>query len=373
MLKKIIIGVDIRDLRIAGTGTKTYLEELCSQFKKMDGIECKFYFFDTFLPVYKGKNKLLKFTEHIRFQLWKQFLLPVKAGIKRCDVVFCTDFFVPYLHLGFSTVPVFHDAFFFEYPSHYNKIWLWLFKKTAVPAARRSAFIITPSYYVKEKVTQYTHIHKDKIIPVYEAAKTFGNDDVNTFDQHRQNAQLKYIFHVGVLDKRKNLTRLIQAFKLLVDEGNNDLFLILAGQPGTKIFSNDLDNIKDTITKNNLTEKIILTGYLSDIELAFYYKHAFLYVFPSLNEGFGIPVLEAFGFDVPVLIANNSSLPEIGGEAVVSFDPLDITDIAKKIRLALNDEKTRNEMIANGRKRVKDFSWEKAAKELIQLFTSIRK
>src|ERR1700761_6406230 len=93
------IAVDVRDLKIAKTGTFTYLEELCKEFKKMQSDELHFHFMDTWVPVYTGNNKILKLIEHLNYQLWKQLVLPLKAFFKRCDIVFCTDNVVPILHL----------------------------------------------------------------------------------------------------------------------------------------------------------------------------------------------------------------------------------------------------------------------------------
>src|SRR5665213_1834434 len=144
MPKPLIIGIDVRYLRIAKTGTKTYLEELCREFKKMNTDDLRFYFFDTRLALYTGDRKIFKWMEHFRYQLWKQLILPLKAFFKNCDIVFCADDCVPLIHLGYKTIPVFHDAFCFEAPENYGKLWLWLYTKTAVPAAKKSPFVIVP-------------------------------------------------------------------------------------------------------------------------------------------------------------------------------------------------------------------------------------
>jgi len=119
MSQKIRVGLDIRDLRIAKTGSKTYLEEIYNQFKS-DKYDCEFVFFDTSFPVYTGRYKLLKLIEHIRFIFWKQVILPIKTNLNKCDILFCTDYFVPYFTPGFKALPVFYDAFCFESSSHYN-------------------------------------------------------------------------------------------------------------------------------------------------------------------------------------------------------------------------------------------------------------
>ena len=110
------VAIDIRDLKLATTGSLTYLEAVVYEFKKgRPGFE--FLFFDTNYSPYLGSNPLLKIREHIRFFIWKQITLPWKAYQHQCDIVFCTDYFVPICKFKFVTIPVFHDAFFKEYPA----------------------------------------------------------------------------------------------------------------------------------------------------------------------------------------------------------------------------------------------------------------
>lgn len=373
MQEPLIIGVDIRDLRISISGTKTSLEEISKQFARMESEKYRFHFFDTVFPVYTGKNKLYKLVEHIRFQLWKQIILPVKAFSKRCDIVFCNDYFVPLIHLGYKTIPVFHDAFFYEYPGHYNKIWLWIFRLTAVPAAKRSPFVISQSKHSRETVHHYTNIPKNKIVPVYVAPKNLetGSDTYQSFSnpvlQSLEN-NTRYLLHVGSLDKRKNIPRLIEAFKILIDQGYTDLRLVLIGASVQKMHSDGTNEVIDSIQRNQLQSYVILPGYLSNADVMLAYKKAFLYVFPSYNEGFGVPVLEAFKYNLPAVVAGNTCLPEIGGDAVVTFDPFDINDIAEKIKKVMEDEVLRAGMIAKGQKRLQDFSWEKTAVHLLSIF-----
>lgn len=374
MAKPLIVGVDIRDLRVAKTGTKTYLEELCREFKKLHSEQIRFYFLDTRLAGYNGSNKLLKYVEHFRYQLWKQLILPVKAWLKGCNVLFCTDNFVPLIHLGYQTIPVFHDAFFFENPEHYGKLWLWLYKKTALPAARKSAYVVTPSAYARKQIHQYTHLPLEKLVVVYEGPKTIASY-ADASDQHdilrRFKLQPKaYLLHVGSMFKRKNIPALIYAFKTIKESGYAHLKLVLAGAPPANI-SSDFNEIEKAILETNLGNDIIFTGYLADEELAGLYSNASLYVFPSVNEGFGIPVLEAFKFGVPVLVADNTSLPEVGGNAVISFNPFNINDIAEKVVLLLNNQPLKQDLVDKGYQRLKLFSWQKAAAELVQLFQSI--
>jgi glycosyltransferase involved in cell wall biosynthesis len=368
MSKKIKIGLDIRDLRIAKTGSKTYLEEIYNQFKS-DKYDCEFVFFDTSFPVYTGPLKLLKLIEHIRFTIWKQIILPIKANLSKCDILFCTDYFVPYFTPGFKAIPVFYDAFFFEYSSHYNSQWLKLFKVFGVNAAKKAPVIITISEYTRNRIAHFTGIERQRIKAIHLAPKTIAVAEpepgyIPTFNIPTS----KFILHVGTLEKRKNLVRLIEAFNLVRLSGHKEYSLILVGQPSPKSDMDDSDAIHEVIERLNLREFVITPGYASDQDLAYFYKYAEIYAFPSINEGFGVPVLEAFHHQLPVIVADNTCLPEVGGDAVLCFNPFNVDDIRNKMNALIEDNKVKSELIRKGSERLKQFSWEKNVKELIKTF-----
>ena len=371
MGEKIIVSIDIRDLKVAKTGTKTYLNELSNVFAKLDHPRFKFHFIDSLFPVYTGNSVFLKLIEQFRFFCWKQISLPIIAFFYRSDIVFCSDYFVPYLNLGFKTIPVFHDAFFWEYPEHYNQYWLWLFNKIGVAAAKKSPYLVTTSAYAKKQIGFFSGIDTKKIIPVYEAGKVNERESKQNNplpEIIRKKISQPYILHIGTWEKRKNLPRLIKAFHHLVENGFPDLQLILVGNTSPKKDIDDSYNIKKFIAEYHLEDKIFIPGYVDDEWLYHYYQNAAIYVFPSINEGFGLPVLEAFMHHIPVLVANNTCLPEIGGNAVISFDPFDPKDIADKIETVINNEELRKDLIEKGNIRLKDFSWEKTATHLLSIF-----
>lgn len=370
MKKKIKVGVDVRDLKISKSGARTYLEELCREFRKEDP-DFEFIFINTILPVYTGKYKIYKLIEQFRFLFWKQCQLPIIAIIKKCDIIFCSDYFVPYFHPGLVNIPVFHDAFFWEYPSHYNKYWLYLFHLLGVGAAKKSPFIVTPTKYTQKQIAHFSGIDKEKIIPIYEAAKRFSSPtqvSQSAFKELEESLPYQYILHVGTFEIRKNLLRLLEAFDSLSKQGHPNLTLILIGQSSPKKNIDDSARLFQMIKEKNLEEKVIIPGYVSDEMLHFYYKNAALYVFPSRNEGFGIPVLEAFSYGVPVIITNNSCLPEIAGDAAISFHPDDKDDLCRKMHELLTNTTLIKQQSEKGYERLKYFSWEKAASELKKLF-----
>lgn len=375
-LKKRMIGIDTRDLKIAKTGAHTYLSELCKtiQNNRAD-LQFEYVFLDTRLPIYTGPNKIGKLWEQLHYMIWKQITLPVKAWQKGCSLVFCTDYFVPCMHLGFTTVPVFHDAFIWEYPSHYNTYWLGIFKTFGVSAAKKASAVVTVTSYAKNQISKYSGIDAANIVPIHIGPKSsiaescIAEPQLNTATNNwEQLLHKKYILHVGTIEKRKNLTTLITAFELLLQNNPQDLYLIIVGQKSNKPTLQD-DAIFEMVAGSTLLkERVVFTGYLSDYQTAMLYKHAVLYVFPSVNEGFGIPILEAFAHRVPVLASNNSCLPEVAGDAAICFDPYNANALSKLIAQTLNDLALIQSLQQKGTERLTHFCWKKTLDALEAVF-----
>jgi glycosyltransferase involved in cell wall biosynthesis len=369
--KKRIIGIDTRDLKIAKTGAHTYLSELCKTIQKSrTDLQFEYVFLDTSLPIYTGTNKMGKLWEQLNYLIWKQITLPIKAWQKGCSLVFCTDYFVPYMHLGFTTVPVFHDAFIWEYPSHYNKYWLDLFQTFGVSAAKKASAVVTVTSYAKDQIVKYSGIDAAKIIPIHIGPKSsIVEPQQNTAtNNYERLLNKKYILHVGTIEKRKNLSTLITAFELLLQNNTQDLHLVIVGQKSNKPTLQD-DAIFEIVAASSiLKERVVFTGYLSDSETATLYKHAALYVFPSVNEGFGIPILEAFAHKVPVLASNNSCLPEVAGNAAITFDPYNAVALSTLMADTLNDPTLIQSLQQRGTDRLTHFSWKKTLDALEAVF-----
>ena len=363
------VAVDVRDLQISASGARSYLESVIIEFKK-EHLGFAFYFLDATTNAYTGNHFLLKLKEQLSYFLWKQFVLPYQAKQLGCRVLFCSDFMVPYFSLGIKTIPVFHDAFFWEYPEHYNKYWLVFFRNLGLAAAKKSAYVVAPTQYASNQLAKYTGINPNKIQVIGEAPKTIDTSisDNETSEIVKQILNLNYILHVGTLEKRKNLVALIQAFKIVRENGFPNLKLVLVGKASNKITLDDSSAIKEAIKEQQLTNDVILTDYLCDAEVQQLYQKAKLYVFPSINEGFGIPVLEAFKYQVPVVIANNTCLPEVAGQGAKSFNPFSVQDMASVIGTVLMDEPLRQSYIEKGNAQLQNFSWDKTAGALMQLF-----
>jgi glycosyltransferase involved in cell wall biosynthesis len=366
------IGVDVRDLRLASTGTKTYLDELLKEFRKLDGIELDLKEFNSIWKPYWGHSKWGKALEHVQFFIWKQFTLPLKTLFSQRDVLICTDYYVPLIKLKAKHLVVFHDALFFDHPEYYNPIWLKLFKAIALPAARRADVIIAPSQFSKERLLLHEKGFEGKIKVVYQGRKTNKEDAELSANNKKILQDLNkqpYLLHVGVLEKRKNLAFLIRVVHEI--RKTLDINLLLVGRPNPKIFNNSEKEILDTIAELKMQEQVVFAGYVPDEDLPALYRHAQLYVFPSIYEGFGIPILEAFHYQVPVAVANNTCLPEIGGEGVSCFDPFDVEDAKNCLLKLLNDQDSRVSQVDAGNQLSHSFSWDKSAKEIGKIASEV--
>jgi glycosyltransferase involved in cell wall biosynthesis len=359
------VAIDTRSLMFAKTGLKTYLNELVNAWQLVPN--SNLVLLSPTKKPYSGNNKLLKIIEHINYFWWKQVQLPRLALKNNCTHLFCADFFVPFkikwISKDLKMVAVLHDAFFWESPEHYNPIWLKIFHLFGVPAAKKADLLITDTQFSKDRILAYENFNSNIFIVVHAAAKTlpFVKEATQRLKSiHPNLTPQKYFLHAGVLEKRKNLTTLIEAFSE-VHKIHSDYKLVLVGNKSFKKNLDDEANIIDTITRLNLKESIFILGYLEVEDLASIYQSAFAYVFPSLNEGFGLPVLEAFNASIPLISANNSCLPEVAGDAAVYFDPYHANELSQCMQELIDDPAMVLALKDKGKNRLNQFSWSKTA------------
>jgi glycosyltransferase involved in cell wall biosynthesis len=180
---------------------------------------------------------------------------------------------------------------------------------------------------------------------------------------------MPYILYVARIEHPgKNHLNLIKAYEKLPDSLKASYRLCLVGSDW-----NGAEAVHEYADTSADRERIIFSGFVDNEDLIDYYQHASLFAFPSFYEGFGLPVAEAMACGTPVITSNVSSLPEVGGDAVVYVDPNNIEDIKEKIIMILNDEDLQKQMIENGLKRAKEFTWEKSAKKHMEVFQKVLK
>lgn len=237
--------------------------------------------------------------------------------------------------------------------------------------AKKASKIITISESSKKDIKRILNIPYEKIEVIYggvdERFKQMGKSEfVKVLNKH--NIKMPYILTVSTHSFHKNINRIFQAYKESVNSNSgNNLSLVVV----CKLEAFEEKDWRDQLKKLGIEGRVILTNFVSDDDLAAIYNGAKLFLFPSLYEGLGLPVLEAFACGTPVVTSNVSSLPEVGGDAVLYVDPLNVGDITGGISKILSDENLRNRLIENGFSQVKKFSWSLAGDKTLKVYEEV--
>lgn len=261
-------------------------------------------------------------------------------------------------------VTTIHDLTFFRYPRRKNsnvfafRTKMFLYGKMFWAVARYSKKIIVPSEFVKADVIARTPELGSKIAVTHEASEP----PIKVKAASPASVAKPFILHVGSPFPHKNIERLLDAFTEL-KQSHPNLQLVLAGKK--EFYFNQLEN---RVASHPNKEDIIITGFVSDGELKWLYENAECYVLPSLSEGFGLPGLEAMVHGCALVSSNATCLPEVYGDAAHYFDPESTEDMALKIDELLKNKPLRARLIKAGYKQVKKYSWQKMAKETLEIY-----
>jgi glycosyltransferase involved in cell wall biosynthesis len=375
---KIVLGVTVlaRGLLSGGLdGIGTYTKYLLKYFSHVSDLECSPVSFGYDFNSSNQRQKTIRFWRFSpiaalsAFTPLTAFNIPNKlSGI---ELFHSTDHHIPKL----SNIPVvatIHDAIPLSNPE-----WLsWRYKYLISPAFKRSARwanrIITVSHFSKQHIADNFNID-DKLIDVIPN----GVDEVwsRTIEPHRIfKVQKKYsifkpyIIFVGTFQPRKNLERLINAYLALDQHLLNEFDLVLIGRNGWCS-----DDLVSKLTSGSLPNSIRWLQYVPAFDLELLVKGATCLAFPSLAEGFGLPVVEAFAAGIPVLTSNISSLPEISGNAALLVNPYNTDSIASGLSKMLQDEVLRSTLVERGLIRSKIYSWDKTAQETLRVYREVTK
>jgi glycosyltransferase involved in cell wall biosynthesis len=294
--------------------------------------------------------------------LW---LLFFEIGIKKALKKEKIDLFISpdgwtCLGTNVKTINVIHDLNFEHYPEFIYPLTLKYYTYFFPRFARKSDHLITVSQFSKEDIINLYHINKEKISVIYNAASDdfFEVDEQTKKDTvQRLTDGVPYFVFVGSAHKRKNVERIMQAFNQFREKHTNFKF-VFAGS--NKYWD---ENIRNTYNCLKYKSEIVFTGYLSTEEMNRIVSSALALVYPSLFEGFGVPIVEGFAANVPVITSNVTSMPEVAGEAALSVNPFSIDEIANAMEKIAFDEQLRNKLIQLGKERSKIFSWDNSARQ----------
>lgn len=354
-----IIGVDGNEANVDyRVGVSNYTYQLLLYFKKKANENLQFIVFlkEKNEPDMPKENKFFRYQIIPAKFLWSQIFLPLSLLKIKLDLFFSPAHYAPRF-VKIPYVVTIHDLSFFRYPEDFRKrdlLKLIFWTNYSIKQAKK---IIAVSQTTKKDIMKIYQIPEEKVKVIYN-----GYEKSRSRTGHwLSNIPKKYFLYVGTLQPRKNLSTLVNAFNFF-QKKFPQFELVIAGKKGWLY-----DNLFKQVSDLGLTEKVFFTGYISNKQLEFLYRHAFAFVLPSLYEGFGIPILEAMSFNCPVISAYSSSLPEIGADACLYFNPLDEKDLAEKMELLLKNNQLRKDLIKKGKKRIKEFSWIKCAQETLAL------
>lgn len=364
------IGIDGNEANVPQkVGVSVYTFKLLEHFQKAANPDLKFIVYLKKAPHVDLPDENDFFTYKVVSGpfLWSQIFLPFallknRFSRNRIDVFFSPAHYAPRLSPCPVVVTV-HDVAYLHFPNEFLKKDLYQLKNWTEYSVRKAKKVIAVSKATKKDVMTHYGIADRDIEVVYNGFEK--NIELEQAIPPVPPVKSPYVLYVGTIQPRKNINTLIRAFTLF-NKSHPDYNLVITGKKGW-LFDEIFKEARDLYLNN----KIVFTGFVSDEELVYLYRHAFCFVLPSLYEGFGIPLLESMSFGAPAISSYASSLPEVGGEAALYFDPNDVKDLAGRLEVLHSDKKLRRELINKGAERIKQFSWTTCAQNTLQVLQAV--
>lgn len=278
-------------------------------------------------------------------------------------------------HTKIKTVVTIHDLIFERYPSQYNPIDVLIHRRKIKFACKHSHAIIAISEQTKKDLIDFYHVDPNKIIVCYQSCSNtfFEEASSNQIEEIRKKYRLpkSFFLYVGSIIERKNLLTICKALNLINKETRIPLVVVGKGK-------SYLQKVKKYITANGLEHDVLFLAenkeinsqpdFLVERDLANIYRCATGLIYPSVFEGFGIPLLEAMSTGTPVITSNVSCMPEVGDDAVLYINPYDEKDMAMTMEKLIIDSTLRSELSEKGKKRTMHFTWEKCATAVMEVY-----
>lgn len=306
-------------------------------------------------------------------RLWTQVALPIAlyTSISRPNLIFSPTHYIPRFS-PIKRIATIFDLSFLHFPEMFEKGDLWKLRNWTRFSAQNADHIITISNTSKKDIIKQYGLDKSKITvayPGYDKEQFRIQSSEFRINKTKKKYKIgnRYIIYIGTIQPRKNLIRLIEAVARI-----ENIKLVIAGKAEGEgrqgwMYQETLDASK----KFGIEDRVIFTGFVSTENLSYLLSEAYAFVLPSLWEGFGIPVLEAMACGVPIIVSNVSSLPEVVGNAGLTFDPYSVDQIEQAIRAVISDKKLREKYSKAGIEQAKKFSWEKMAKTILKTFEKL--
>jgi glycosyltransferase involved in cell wall biosynthesis len=356
------IGIEAqRIFREKKHGMDIYALELIKHLQKIDQ-ENEYFIF-----VKDGPDKCLEETSNFKIIVvpgltyadWEQVWLPIHAVRYDLDLLHCTSNTAP-IFSGCPTMITLHDIIYMNQSFQGGSIYQWFgtwYRKWIVPFIyHRTNQVLTVSLFEKETITQYFGTTKPVDV-VYNGLRKHEADTVSEVP----GLPRQYILFLGNEAPKKNMNGVLRAYNDYVKNTKDPLPLVIIETSPAQ-----LKNRLNQLGLNHLKKNIVLTGYVSNHCLMQIFKKAELFLYPSLRESFGIPIIEAMSAGVPVITSNTSAMPEVAGEAAILVNPHSTEEITVAIQDILRNQELRTRLQSSGLERAKRFDWEETARTTLQ-------
>jgi glycosyltransferase involved in cell wall biosynthesis len=365
------VAIDARKLHDFGIGT--YIRNLLRQLARIDR-ETEYVLLsaqsDLDIAAQLGPNFRTVLEPSPNYSLREQIHVPLLLRRERPDVFHAPHYVLPPAVPCRSVVTI-HDCIHLMFPQYLpNKVAYAYARASMWAAVKRSNCILTVSEASKRDILHFFNVAPEKIVVVYNAIDdhfwlTPPDDEVARV-RERYQLDHQFVLYVGNIKPHKNLVRLIEAFDELRRTGPEELKLLIIGDEISK-----LPALRRAVHRHKLHKHVRFVGYVSDGTLRILYRLASLFVFPSLYEGFGLPPLEAMASGTPVVASNQSSLPEVTGDAAVLVDPYDVGSIVDGMRRVLTDPVLAAELRRRGPERAREFSWAQSVEKIRAVYEQV--
>lgn len=376
------IGIDIRNIGKQRTGDEVVFFNLVKNLGELDNSNEYFLFTDLAENVLPNISQKLGILGKPNFKIislkspnkfcWNMRVLPWYLRKNPVDV-YHTQYITPFfVSRKIKVITHIHDVSFFVYPELIKKSDLFFLKLLMPRSIKRADKIVAISDFTKNEIVKYYKINPEKIEVVYNAVSDdFLENDYsgNELFQIRKKYNLpeKYFLYIGTLQPRKNIPILLEAFAK-IKEKISDTKLVLAGNKNAHNFDVEIDRM---IEKLQLEESIVFPGFIEEKDKAAIFFLAKAFVFPSLYEGFGIPILEAMSKKIPVLASKIPVHLEVAENGAFYFSKENVDEISEKLYTILEDKNLREKLIDLGKKRADFFSWKKSAKKMLSVYKKL--
>ena len=332
-----------------------------------------------FVFVAPGDDRCLKDSKNVHiieigsnfYPLWEQFSLPRAVNQLNLDMLHCTSNTAP-IRCKVPLILTLHDIIFLEPRDKSNKSFYqdmgWRYRRFVVPRIlKKCKRIITVSDFEFNNIITKLQIPEEKMVMIYNGYNKWFRPVEDTELIYQQYIEEPgYFFFLGNTDPKKNTERTLIAYSKYLEMSDVKRKLLMAD-----LDKGYLDEIIDRNDIGNIRDHIVMPGYIKNADLPYIYNNAFAFLYTSLRESFGIPLLEAMACGTPVITSNTSSMPEIGGSEVIMVNPLNVNEITEKMLLLEKDKALYQKQKDIGIIRAQQFSWEYTAEQLLMVYEDV--